>query len=149
MFWALYHKTDTRKSRQVYKNVVILKCENVASKVVEMVFKWHQTQNHLPGCCLLRTSDLSIFIKLSTFLIIPVLRIEILRLLSKTESEEVVRRFACIGSSLSFNWKCEIWKWKVILTLKKTFRLLVFLETIFWWSHEAFVQTVQTWKTSP
>ena len=39
-------KTKTQKSRKFYKKAIILKYENVASKVVEMLFKWHQTQNH-------------------------------------------------------------------------------------------------------
>ena len=46
LFWALYPKMKTRKSRKFYKNAIILKYENVASKGVEILLKWHQTQNY-------------------------------------------------------------------------------------------------------
>ena len=35
-----------KKSRKFYKKAILLKCKNVASKVLEKLFKWNQTQNH-------------------------------------------------------------------------------------------------------
>ena len=32
-------------SLKLYQNVIILKYENVASKAMEIVFKWYQTKN--------------------------------------------------------------------------------------------------------
>ena len=43
-FWVLYPKTKTQKSLKFYKKVIIPKYKNVASKSVEMRFKWHQTK---------------------------------------------------------------------------------------------------------
>ena len=45
LFWALYPKTKTRKSRKFIKNPKILKYENVISKTLEILFKWHHSQN--------------------------------------------------------------------------------------------------------
>ena len=81
-FWALFLKRKPRKSRNSYKKAMILKWENV----VEMLFKWSQTQNHVAGCCLLRASDHTRFTNVSSFLIIYRLRIEKLSLLAKSKS---------------------------------------------------------------
>ena len=45
-FWAQYPNMKTWKSRRFYKKAIILKCENAASKAIEMLFKWHQTRSH-------------------------------------------------------------------------------------------------------
>ena len=45
-FWALYPITITRKSRKFIKNPNILKYENVISRTLEILFKWHCCQNN-------------------------------------------------------------------------------------------------------
>ena len=68
--------------KKLLLKAIMLKRENV----VAMLFKLHQTQNHVANCCLLRAAHPSRFTKVSPFLIISVLRMEKLRLLSKAES---------------------------------------------------------------
>ena len=58
--------------KKLILKAIIVKCENV----VAVLFKWHQTQNNVAGCCLLRASGPSRFTKVSPFLIISVLRME-------------------------------------------------------------------------
>ena len=70
-FWALYPKTEIRKSRKFIENPKILKYENKISKTLEILFKWHHSQNHSATMLIIcyisfsRDSDTSRFVKLS------------------------------------------------------------------------------------
>ena len=44
LFWALYPNMKTQKEQKFYINSIIWNYEDVASKIVEMQFKWQQTQ---------------------------------------------------------------------------------------------------------
>ena len=45
-FWALYPKSKTQKSQKFIKNPKILKYEKVISRTLEILFKWHRSQNN-------------------------------------------------------------------------------------------------------
>ena len=95
LFWVLWPEMKTRKTWKFYKNTIILKYGNIASKKVRMLFKilsnrkwFSHIANRVASIYFLRAPDPSRFLKSRSFLFTSVLTLEKVGFSSKNNLEK-------------------------------------------------------------